>query len=410
MSGGHASGRVVIVGAGQAAASCIAALREADATRPIVLIGEEMSLPYQRPPLSKSCLTEGAAADGLLIRPASWYDGVDLRLGCRVEEISRRDGRVVLGTGERLAYDQLLLCTGSRARRLAGEAGGDLDGVHSLRSLADAARLQGELLPGRRMLVVGGGYIGLEVAAAARSRGLSVLLVEAGPRVLGRVACAATAEHFRNLHSARGVEIRESTSLHRLTGTDRVRRAILSDGSEHEVDVVVVGIGGLANDGLAARAGLETANGIVVDAHCRTGDPDVLAAGDCASFPLDGRHVRLESVQNACDQGEIAAATLSGKPRAYAPVPWFWSDQYETKLQIVGIGEGHDSIVVRPGKRDGAKSIWYFRGDDLLAVDAINDPASYMVGRRLLTAGLRPDRRDVANVAFPLASILPPRG
>lgn len=410
MSGGRTSGRVVVVGAGQAAASCIAALREADAARPILLIGEESSLPYQRPPLSKSCLTEGAPADSLLIRPASWYDGVELRLGCRVEEISRSDGRVVLDTGERLAYDQLLLCTGSRARRLDREAGGDLDGVHTLRSLADAARLQAELVPGRRMLVIGGGYIGLEVAAAARSRGLSVLLIEAGPRVLGRVASAATAEHFRALHDTRGVVIRESTSLHQLVGTERVQRAILSDGSEHEVDLVVVGIGGLANDELAARAGLETDNGIVVDAHCRTGDPDVLAAGDCASFPLNGRHVRLESVQNACDQGEIAAASLSGQDRAYAPVPWFWSDQYETKLQIVGIGHGHDSVVVRPGKRDGAKSIWYFRGDDLLAVDAINDPASYMVARRLLTAGVRPDRQDVANAAFPLASLLPARG
>lgn len=403
-------GRVVIVGAGQAAASCIAALRAVDATRPIVLIGEESSLPYQRPPLSKSGLTGSAPADDLLIRPESWYDGIELRLGCRVEEIDRSDGRVTLGNGERLAYDQLLLCTGSRARRLDREAGGDLDGVHSLRSLADAARLKADLLPGRRLLVIGGGYIGLEVAAAARSRGLSVLLVEAGPRVLGRVASDATAEHFRALHSARGVEIRESTGLRRLIGNGRVQRAILSDGTECEVDVVVVGIGGLANDELAARAGLETANGITVDAQCRTGDPNVLAAGDCASFPLNGRHVRLESVQNACDQGEIAAATLSGHLRAYAPVPWFWSDQYETKLQIVGIGQGHDTVVVRPGKRDGAKSIWYFRGDELLAVDAIDDPSSYMIGRRLLTTGIRPDRRDVANAAFPLATLLPPRG
>jgi 3-phenylpropionate/trans-cinnamate dioxygenase ferredoxin reductase subunit len=201
-----------------------------------------------------------------------------------------------------------------------------------------------------------------------------------------------------------------ATSLLGLTGTERVRRAILSDGSEHEVDAVVVGIGGLANDELAARAGLETANGITVDAHCRTGDPDILAAGDCASFLLGGRHARLESVQNACDQGEAAAASLSGQPRAYAPVPWFWSDQYETKLQIVGIGHGHDSIVERPGQRDGARSIWYFRGDELLAIDAINDPSSYMIGRRLLTAGISPDRRDVANPAFRLSSMLPPRG
>ncbi len=375
-----------------------------------MLVGEEDHLPYRRPPLSKTCLTEGVSADSLLIRPASWYDGIELRLGCRVAEISRRDGRLLLGNGEHLAYDQLVLCTGSRARPLGRDAGGELAGVHTLRSLADAARLQSGLLPGKRLLVVGGGYVGLEVAAAARRRGLSVLLVEAGPRILGRVASAATAEYFRVMHETRGVEIREATGLDRLLGTERVERAILSDGSEHEVDLVVVGIGGLANAELAARAGLETSNGIVVDAHCRTTDPEILAAGDCASFPLGGRHVRLESVQNASDQSEVAAATLSGRERAYAPVPWFWSDQYETKLQIVGVSHGHDSIVVRPGQRGDAKSIWYFRGDELLAVDAINDPSSYMTGRRLLTAGISPNRRDVANTDVPLTAMLPPRG
>jgi 3-phenylpropionate/trans-cinnamate dioxygenase ferredoxin reductase subunit len=403
------SGRVVIVGAGQAAVSCIATLRAINAAWQIVLIGDEEHLPYRRPPLSKTCLIEGAPADSLLIRPPQWYDGVALRLDCRVEEISRREGRVILGDGERLAYDHLVLCTGSRARRLGRETGGDLTGVHTLRSLADAARLRAELLPGRRLLVVGGGYIGLEVAAAARSRGLSVLLIEAGPRILSRVASATTAEYFRTMHGARGVEMRESTGLHALFGGERVQRAMLSDGSEHEVDLVVVGIGGVANEELAAQAGIETANGIVVDTHCRTGDPQILAAGDCASFPLGGRNVRLESVQNASDQGEVAASSLSGLQRAYTPVPWFWSDQYETKLQIVGIGHGHDSIVVRPGQRDDARSIWYFRGDELLAVDAINDPSSYMIGRRLLTAGISPDRRDVANTAFPLSAMLPPR-
>jgi 3-phenylpropionate/trans-cinnamate dioxygenase ferredoxin reductase subunit len=403
-------GRVVIVGAGQAAVSCIASLRAADAARPIVLVGEEEHLPYRRPPLSKSCLAEGISVESLLIRPASWYDGVGLRLGAGVEEISRRDGRLVLRNGEQLAYDQLVLCLGSRARSLGREAGGDLAGVHTLRSLADAARLQAEFRPGRRLLVVGGGYLGLEVAAAARSRGLSVLLVEAGARILGRVASATTAEHFRTIHAARGVEIREATGLDALSGGERVQRAILSDDSEHEVDLVVIGIGGLANAELAAHARLETANGIVVDAGCRTADPNILAAGDCASFPLGGRNVRLESVQNASDQGEIAAANLSGGQRAYAPVPWFWSDQYDTKLQIVGIGNDHDSIVVRPGQRGGAKSIWYFRGEELLAVDAINDPSSYMIGRRLLAAGISPARGDVANADLPLSAMLPPRG
>lgn len=400
-------GRVVIVGGGQAAVSCIAALRAADPARAITLVGDEEHLPYRRPPLSKASLTDGVSADSLLIRPPSWYEGIELRLGCRVEGIARREGRLQLGRGEPLAYDRLVLCTGSRARPLSREAGGDLAGVHTLRSLADAGRLHAELRPGRRLLVVGGGYIGLEVAAAARTCGLEVLLVEAGPRILGRVAAATTADHFRAMHAARGVEIREATGLVGLLGAERVERAVLSDGSEHAVDLVVVGIGGLANDELAADAGLDTANGIVVDTRCRTADANILAAGDCASFPLGGRHVRLESVQNASEQSEVAAATLSGRERIYAPVPWFWSDQFDTKLQIVGVNDGHDSIVVRQGQRGDARSIWYFRGNQLLAVDAINDPSSYMTGRRLLTAGISPARSDVANAAMPLAALLP---
>lgn len=405
--------RVVIVGGGQAAASCIATLRAKDPARSIVLVGDEEHLPYQRPPLSKAALFDSTDhADSMLIRPTHWYDGVELRLGRRVDEIARSDGRLVLCDGERLAYDQLVLCTGSRARRLGAEIGGFLPGVHTLRSFSDAANLRAELLHGRRILVVGGGYIGLEVAAAARKCGLSVLLVEAGPSVLGRVASAATADYFRALHEAKGVEIRESTNLVGLVGAgpqNRVRRAILSDGSEHDVDLVLVGIGGMANAEIAEAAGLQTSNGIVIDARCRTRDPNILAAGDCASFPLGGRLVRLESVQNASDQGEAAAASLVGEEQTYAPVPWFWSDQYDTKLQIVGLGHGHDCVVERPGKRDGARSIWYFRGEKLVAVDAINDPASYMTGRRFLSAGVNPGRIDVANAGFPLLSLLPPR-
>ena len=256
------------------------------------------------------------------------------------------------------------------------------------------------------MLVIGGGYIGLEVAASARKHGLSVLLVEAGERILGRVASSATAQHLRSIHESRGVEIRESTGVQLLAGDKRVTHAILTDGSEHAVDIVVVGIGGLANDEIASSAGLETSNGIVVDAYCKTADPNIFAAGDCATFPFGDRSIRLESVQNATDQGEVVAASLTGREKAYAPVPWFWSDQYETKLQIVGIAHGHDDIIVRPGQRDNARSIWYFRQNELIAVDAINDPASYMAGRRLLTAKINPDRANIADPNFPLATML----
>ncbi|SDN70740.1 NAD(P)/FAD-dependent oxidoreductase [Ensifer sp. YR511] len=400
---------VLIVGAGQAAAAFIATLRMLAPSRPITLVGDEPLLPYRRPPLSKAWLEEEFSSEALLIRPPQWYEGIDLRLGRRVEEIDRRDGRVTLSNGDRIAYDQIFLSTGSSARRLEAELGGELAGVYTLRSAKDAQRLKAEIKPGRRLLVLGGGYVGLEVAAAARKQGMSVLLIEAASRVLSRVASAATAEHLAALHRARGVEIREGVALLALLGPEHVRRAVLSDGTEHEIDVVVVGIGGVANDEVASAAGLDTANGIIVNASCRTSDPRIMAAGDCALFPLSGRLSRLESVQNANDQGETAAACLAGEERLYKPVPWFWSDQFETKLQIVGLGRDHDTVVVRPGQREGTQSIWYFRGGQLLAVDAINDPSSYMIGRKLLAAGVSPDVNDVREPAFSLATLLPRR-
>lgn len=392
-----AAGAIVIVGAGQAALSALAALREDAASRSITLVGDEPHLPYRRPPLSKTCLLgEEATADTLALRPRDWFEGVELRLGCRVEAIDREAGRLLLDDGGSRPYDGLLLCTGTRARTLPADIGGGVDGVHTLRSLADAGRLKDELAAARRLLVVGGGYVGLEVAAAARQRGLDVTLVEAGARLLGRVACAATADHMRALHAARGVDIREATGLVALSGPGRVRAARLTDGSEIEVDLVVAGIGAVPNQELAAAAGLAVADGIAVDAFCRTSDPRILAAGDCASFPHDGGRRRLESVQNAADQGAAAAATLLGRPAPYRPLPWFWSDQYDTKLQIVGLGEGHDRVVERPGRRAGAKSFWYFREDRLLAVDAINDPAAYMLARRLIAAGVSPEPAMIA--------------
>ncbi|MBV9246458.1 MAG: FAD-dependent oxidoreductase, partial [Methylobacteriaceae bacterium] len=324
------SGRVVIVGAGQAAVSCIATLRAGNPKCPIVLIGEEEHLPYRRPPLSKECLIGDASLENILLRPAGWFDGVDLRLGRRVEAVELGESRVVLGNGERLAYDHLVLCTGARARTLDRHDEGASAGVHVLRTRDDAARLKADLEPGRRLLVVGGGYVGLEVAAAAKARGVEVILVETGARILGRVASAFTADRIRAIHVARGVDLREATGLVALRCDRRVTSALLSDGCEIAVDIVVIGIGAQPNDELASGAGLATEDGIAVDELCRTSNRQVLAAGDCTSFSLAGRRVRLESVQNANDQGETAATTILGQPRPYKPIPWFWSDQYDT--------------------------------------------------------------------------------
>jgi 3-phenylpropionate/trans-cinnamate dioxygenase ferredoxin reductase subunit len=263
-----------------------------------------------------------------------------------------------------------------------------------------------EFRPGARVLVVGGGYIGLESAAVAASRGLRVTLVEMAPRILQRVASAATSDYFRELHRAHGVDLREGAALRRLEGRDgRVVAAVLEDGEPLPVDFVIVGIGIAPDTRLADAAGLATDNGIAVDALCRTSDPAIFAAGDCTSFPWRDGRVRLESVQNAIDQGEHAAACMLGGTAPYRPSPWFWSDQYDCKLQIAGLHAGHDRTVTRPGARPGSQSVWYYAGDRLVAVDAMNDPRSYMTGKRWLEAGASPDPARIADPATDLREL-----
>jgi 3-phenylpropionate/trans-cinnamate dioxygenase ferredoxin reductase subunit len=378
---------VVLVGGGHAAAAFVNSVRRAGYGGELTLIGEEPVPPYHRPPLSKKYLADSLPIEQILIRPPAWYSEQDvrLRLGARVERIERAAGCVVLAAGERIGYEQLVLLTGARPRRLPAEIGGELQGVLCMRRLADADALAPHLAAGRRMLVVGGGYIGLEAAAVAASKGLQVTLLEAAPRILQRVAAGATSDYFRALHRAHGVDLREGVALRRLLADgQRVRGAELGDGSVLEVDVVLVGIGIQPNTELAADAGLAVDNGIAVDALCSSSDPAILAAGDCCSFEFRGQRVRLESVQNANDQAAAAAHTVAGQPKAYAALPWFWSDQYDTKLQIAGLNLGYDDVVPRAGKSGRSASVWYYRGDKLLAVDAMNDAAAYVTAKKLL--------------------------
>ncbi len=264
-----------------------------------------------------------------------------------------------------------------------------------------------EMKPGRRALVVGGGYIGLEAAAVARTLGLEVTVIEMADRILQRVASAATSGIVREIHRSRGVDIREGTGLNRLVGENgRVTGVELSDGSVLPVDLVIVGIGVTANDHLAHDAGLETAGGIVVDSHGRTSDPAIFAMGDCAVQPWGNMRIRLELVQNAVDQAEAVAAVIAGGVEPYAPKPWFWSDQYDVKLQIAGFGLGHDETIVRPGQREGSVSVWYFREGKLLAVDAINDAKAYVTGKKLLETGIHPDRAVIADPQSDLKALL----
>ena len=399
---------IAVIGAGQAGATLVETLRAEGFGGRLTLWGDEPHLPYQRPPLSKGYLTGAVSRDRLHLRPRSFYDerGVELRLGTRVDALDP-DARTFRHPGGTEAFDAAILATGSRANALPDRCTGGLPGVHVIRTLADIDALAPALVEGVRMLVVGGGYIGLEAASVARKAGLAVTLVELNVRLLARVACQPTADWFRTLHRAHGVDIREGVGLDTLTGDGRIEGARLTDGSEIPVDVVVAGIGARPDTALAEAAGLAVENGVAVDALGRTSADGVWAAGDCCSFPWRGRRIRLESVPNAIDQAGAVARNVLGAGTPYDATPWFWSDQYDVKLQIAGLGEGFDAVVARDGSDlEGGRSHWYFAGDRLLAVDAMNAPRAYMVGKRLVEAGRSPDRAAVADAARPVKSLL----
>ncbi|MCA8878834.1 MAG: FAD-dependent oxidoreductase [Rhodobacteraceae bacterium] len=399
---------IVVIGAGQAGASLVARLRAEGHGGEITLIGAEPVPPYQRPPLSKGYLLGELPVERLFLRPTSFYDehGIVLKLGTEAVAVDRAARQVALADGERLAYDQLVLTTGSRPRRLPEAVGGGLDGVFTVRTLADVDAMAPTMTAGARALIVGGGYIGLEAAAVARKLGLQVTLVEMAERILARVACAETAAWFRALHRSKGVDLREGVGLERLEGGPGVTGAVLSDGSRIAADLVIVGIGVAPDTRLATAAGLAVENGIAVDAMGRTSEPAVWAAGDCTSFPWQGGRIRLESVQNAIDQAECVARNLAGAAEPYRPQPWFWSDQYDVKLQIAGLNAGYDRVAVRPGARDGTVSHWYYRGGVLVSVDAMNDPRAYMAGKRLIEAGLSPAPSVIGDPAQDLRTLL----
>ena len=364
--------------------------------------------PYQRPPLSKAYLLGDMVLDRLFLRPESFYaeHDIDLRLNQHVSAIDAAAHTITVN-GEVLHYDHLVLTTGSTPRRLPASIGGTLDGVFVVRDLVDVNAMAPHVLEGRRARIVGGGYIGLEAAAVAAKRGLDVTLVEMADRILQRVAAPETSDYFRALHQSHGVTIREGVGLERLLGDSHVTGALLSDGTELALDLVIVGVGIAPATALAEAAGIEVENGIRTDAQGRTSDPAIWAAGDCASFPWRGGRIRLESVPHAIDQAECVAENIMGAGRDYVAKPWFWSDQYDVKLQIAGLNTGYDRTVLRPGDKPGSQSVWYFSGATLLAVDAMNDPRAYMVGKRLIEGGHSPDPEDVANPGIALKSLLP---
>ena len=398
---------IVVVGGGQAGASLVAKLRQLGHDGPITLICEEEALPYQRPPLSKAYLLGEMEEERLYLRPEAWYADNDIKVirGARASNLDPAAKTITVGN-DVLAFDHLALTTGSVPNRLPERLGGSLEGVHVVRTLGDVDAMAPEVASGVRALIVGGGYIGLEAAAVIAKKGGRVTLVELADRILQRVAAPETSDYFRALHQSHGVTIREGTGLDHLAGEGRVDAAVLSDGTRVEVDFVVVGTGIRPNDGLAAEAGLATDNGIDVDEMGLTSAPGIWAAGDCARFPVNGDRIRLESVQNAIDQAEAVAANMLGAATPYVPKPWFWSDQYDVKLQIAGLNTGYDHVVIRPGATEGSRSHWYFEGDTLLAVDAMNAPRDYMIGKRMIEGGTSPTPDQVADPDCNLKALL----
>ena len=397
---------IIVIGAGQAGASLIIKLKKNGFKGSITLIGDEKVIPYQRPPLSKGYLLGEMSLDRLYLRPQKYYDENDikLKLGTSVTKIDKYAKKIFLGV-EELSYDQLVLTTGSKPISLPDSMGGNLKGVYSVRSLNDVDIMASEFKRDKTVLIVGGGYIGLEAAAVASKKGLKVILVEMADRILQRVAAKETSNYFQRLHKKNGVKILEKTGLKKLIGDGRVTGAILSDNSEINVDFVICGIGITPNIALAEMAQIEIDNGIKTDKYCRTSDENIWSAGDCASLLFDGKRIRLESVQNAIDQAECVADNIVGNKREYSPQPWFWSDQYDTKLQIAGLNTGYNKIATRIGENSSV-SYWYYRADKLLAVDAMNDPRCYMIGKRLIEMGKSPEYELIEDIKFDLKSLL----
>ncbi|GMR17530.1 MAG: FAD-dependent oxidoreductase [Gammaproteobacteria bacterium] len=400
--------RLVIVGAGHGAGQLVASLRQKRYAGQITLIGDEAYYPYQRPPLSKKFLAGELAAERLYIKPQSFYadPGVEVRLNTRIARIDRKAKQVFATDGTAFAYDRLVLALGARARKLNCEGAG-LAGVHQLRSIDDVAEIRSAAASGPRVVIIGAGYIGLEVAAVMRQLGLHVTVVEMEQRVMSRVVSPEVSAFYAGEHAAHGVELLLSTGLSGFGGDGRVTTVALQHGDTLPADLVVVGIGIEANTELAAEAGLEIDDGIVVDDRCRSSDAAIFAIGDCTRHPnaLLGRSLRLESVHNAVEQAKTAAANLCGETLHYAQIPWFWSDQYDLKLQIAGLSQGYDQTIIRGDPHERAFACAYLREGRLLALDAVNTPRDFMQAKALIARGAMVDLQQLADSSVALKDL-----
>lgn len=399
------SDTIVIVGAGHASGQAAASLRQEGFEGKITLIGEEPYLPYQRPPLSKKFLAGELTIDRVYFKPPEFYDDahVDVRLNSRVTTLDRGAKEVVTEDGSRISYDKLILTTGSRVRELRCP-GSELAGIHYLRTIDDVEAIKGQFIAGKRMVIVGAGYVGLEVAAVAVKHGLEVSVLEMEERVLARVTSPEISQYFHDVHSEAGVNLLYGHGVSSFEGASRLERVTCGNGTSLDADLAIVGIGILPNVELAEEAGLDCDNGIKVDTHCRTSDPDIFAAGDCTQHPNEiyDRRIRLESVHNALEQAKTAAASACGKDKPYVQVPWFWSDQYDLKLQMAGLNQGYDEVVLRGDPAGRKFAAFYLKAGQLIAVDAINAAPEYMMGRKLIgeKARVAPERLGDINISM----------
>lgn len=399
----------LIIGASHAGAQLANALRKEGWEGKILVIGDEDVLPYHRPPLSKALMVGEKQANELDILKTTVYEkaNVEFKLNTRVESIDRDNKEVVLVGGEKLSYDKLALCTGARVRKL-DIPGSDLPGVHYLRTLKDSLAIKEDVKPGGHAVIVGGGYIGLETAASLRKLGMEVSVLEMMGRVLERVTAPELSDYYTQLHEGQGVKIHTDAQALAIEGGDRVERVKCNNDLTLDADLVIIGIGVIPNIELAEAAGLETGNGIIVNELAATTDPDIVAAGDCTFHPnkLLGFELRLESVPNAMDQAKTAAATICGNEKPYHALPWFWSDQYDIKLQIAGFNKGYDKVVLRGEPSTNAFVAWYMKGDDVLAADCINSGKEFMLAKKLLAQKVSVTAEQLADTEFDLKSLV----
>ena len=401
---------LVVIGASYAGIQAALTAREAGYSESITAISDEEWLPYQRPPLSKDFLLGGADERSLILRDHALFENkrINLVLGHRVTEIDPRAGRVTLSGGGTLEFEKLLLGTGSRARRIA-VPGSTLDGVCYLRSIADAVDLKARLAEAAEIVIVGGGFVGLEAAASAAKLGKKVTVVETAPRLLERAVSPIVSNFLFEVHLRAGVDVMLGETVTSIDGRNgRVSGAVLSSGAKLGADVILVGVGGVANEELANAAGLKCANGILVDEHGKTENPGIWAAGDCTNHFnkfADG-WIRLESVQNAQDQARTAGLSIAGSHGPYESVPRFWSDQYDIKLQMVGLAGRYDRLAVRGSVEAGNFSIFYYRNSKLVAVDSVNRPGDQLAARRLIAASKSPSPEEVEDLGFDLKSLV----